>query len=80
MTKVLNLGFPGRGNIWRADLDFFFRLAITPDLFEIFLESAATAAVSACPRQGQTALFTQRTNTRSDASRYDSAPTGNTYD
>lgn len=32
----------------------FFRSAITPDLFEIFLESLATAAVSAYPREGRT--------------------------
>lgn len=54
MTKVLNLGFPGRRNIWKVDTETFFHSAIIPDLFEIFLESLATAAVSAYPRKGRT--------------------------
>ncbi len=45
--KVLDPEFPGRRNIWKVDMESepFFRSAITPDLFEIFLESLATAAV-----------------------------------
>lgn len=36
------------------DTEILFHSAITPDLFEIFLEGLATAAVSACPRKGRT--------------------------
>lgn len=49
VTKVLNFGFPSRSNIWRVDTETFFHSAITPDLFEIFLEGFAMAACLRLP-------------------------------
>ena len=50
MTKVSEVGLPAQRNVWKANMEnssvngktTFFHSPITPDLFEMFLESSAT--------------------------------------
>lgn len=60
VTKVLNFAFPSRSNIWRADRETFFHSAITPDLFEIFLEGFAMAACLRLPTHRPDLRLTRR--------------------